>query len=460
MTIPDHDHLVASAIPRAPGAASQVRFQVLGLLCLLTFILYLDRICIGQAASAIRQDLELSHTAMGFVLAAFTIAYGLFEVPTGRWGDRYGSRGVLTRIVLWWSAFTALTGAATGLVMLLVVRFLFGAGEAGALPNAARVLSRWFPAGARGIAQGTVITSALVGGAVSPVVTQSLLSAVGWRWSFVLLGVPGVLWAVFFYWWFRDDPAQHSAVNEQERQYIQGDVAPSASAEPHPPVPWRQVLTSANIWLLGGVISCGAFTTYLFFSWYPTYLKEARAVTPMASGWLASMVLAGGAIGSTAGGYLSDWLVRLTGNRRWSRRAIGSVSMGSGAVAMVASIYCDSPWLAVACTTWASLGVHLQLASWWEAVTEISGKHLGTLFGLMNSLGVPGAVLSQLFLGRFVDWLGELGYEGRAQWDPAFYIYGSVLFCGVLCWLGVDPTRPVVREPSFSPSRDQVSERE
>jgi MFS family permease len=421
-----------------------VRYQVLALLCLLTFILYLDRICIGQAASSIETDLGISHTAMGFVLAAFTVAYGLFEVPTGHWGDRYGSRGVLTRIVLWWSAFTALTGAATGLVMLLVVRFLFGAGEAGALPNAARVVSRWFPAGARGAAQGIVITSALVGGALSPLLTQLLLDTLGWRWTFVLLGVPGFLWAGFFYGWFRDDPAMHSAVNDLELQHIQAGAAQPARADQHPPVPWRQVLTSTNIWLLGCVISCGAFTTYLFFSWYPTYLKEARAVPPGLSGWLASLVLAGGAAGSTFGGYLSDGLVRYTGDRRWSRRAIGCAALGSAAVAMVASIHCDSPWLAAGWTTWACLSVHLQLASWWEAVTEISGNHLGTLFGLMNSLGVPGAIASQLFLGRFVDGLGERGYSGRAQWDPAFYIYGAVLLAGVLCWLLIDTTKPVV----------------
>ncbi len=446
MTIPDDRFTSGPPLAKTPGVATRVRYQVLALLCLLTFILYLDRICISQAASSIEEDLNISHTAMGFVLAAFTVAYGLFEVPTGHWGDRYGSRGVLTRIVLWWSAFTVLTGSAAGLVELLVVRFLFGAGEAGALPNAARVVSRWFPTGSRGAAQGIIITSALIGGTFSPMITQLLLDRLGWRWSFVVLGVPGFLWAMFFYWWFRDDPALHRAVNEPEREYIKAGSAPPAQAEQHPPVPWRQVLTSPNIWLLGSVVSCGAFTTYLFFSWYPTYLQKARAVTPAESSWLASMVLSGGALGSVCGGYLSDGLVRYTGNRRWSRRAIGCVALGSAALAMMASIYCDSPWLAAACTAWASLCVHLQLASWWEAVTEISGKHLGTLFGLMNSLGVPGAIASQLFLGRFADVLGEHGYSGRAQWDPAFYIYGSVLLVGGFCWLLIDTTRPVVHD--------------
>src|SRR5437588_8570831 len=159
--------------PEEIVAATRARYGVLGFLCSLSFILYIDRICISQAATNIEHDLGISHTRMGIVFAAFTVAYGLFEIPTGRWGDRFGSRGVLTRIVLWWSLFTALTGcvpkfsfdsgrqlwlplwntgiplAFNSLVLLVLVRFLFGAGEAGAIPNSARVIARWFPSTAR-----------------------------------------------------------------------------------------------------------------------------------------------------------------------------------------------------------------------------------------------------------------------------------------------------------------------
>src|SRR5262245_9382338 len=293
-----------------PEPATWVRYRVLGMLCLLSFILYLDRICIGQAVSAIKRDLDISNFAMGFVLGAFTVAYGLFEVPTGHWGDRYGSRGVLARIVVWWSVFTMSTGAASGFVMLLVVRFLFGAGEAGAFPNAARVLARWFPADTRGTAQGIVITSAAVGGAAAPMVTQQLLDSLDWRLTFAALGIPGLIWAAAFYWWFHDDPATHPATNSAERQYIAGGTAPPSYGLDHPGVPWRRVLASANIWLLGGVVTCGAFTTYMFFSWYPTYLKDGRGVTPQLASYFASAVLAGGAAGSLLGGPITDLLVR------------------------------------------------------------------------------------------------------------------------------------------------------
>ncbi|MGO9471466.1 MAG: MFS transporter, partial [Isosphaeraceae bacterium] len=161
-----------------------VRYRVLAFLAAMTFVLYLDRVCIAQAAPAIQRDLGISETGWGFVIPAFTLSYALFEVPAGRWGDRYGSRGVLARIVVWWSVFTALTGVATGLGMLLAVRFLFGAGEAGALPNSARVLRAWFPESWRGRAQGIVTTAMMLGGAVAPVAAQGLINLFGWRWSF------------------------------------------------------------------------------------------------------------------------------------------------------------------------------------------------------------------------------------------------------------------------------------
>src|SRR5262249_3030960 len=235
----------AAAVLFPPQAEpTRVRYGVLAFLCALAFIIYIARICINMGQGKMGKDLDIAKTEMGFVFGAFTVAYGLFEVPTGRWGDRYGSRGVLTRIVLWWSAFTVLTGCVwafswdsgyelllpfgdatipllfDSLVLLMVIRFLFGAGEAGALPDTAGVLSPWFPAGARGPAQGLINTSMLLGGAVTPIVAAYLIELCGWRWSFAIFGVLGVIWAAAFYAWFRDDPAEHPSVNEAERRLI------------------------------------------------------------------------------------------------------------------------------------------------------------------------------------------------------------------------------------------------
>ena len=187
---------------------------------MLSGILYLDRICIAQAVEPIQKELELSNTQTSYFLMAFTLAYGLFEIPTGRWGDQLGARRVLTRIAIWWSAFTALTGACTGLTTLIVVRFLFGAGEAGAFPNAARVMSRWFPDSERGRAQGILLAASQIGGATAPFLAALLIGRVGWRWTFVAFGSLGVFWAIGFWWWFRDEPSEHPSVNSFEADFI------------------------------------------------------------------------------------------------------------------------------------------------------------------------------------------------------------------------------------------------
>src|SRR3954470_19865639 len=243
------------------GHATRVRIGVMGYLCTLAFVLYIDRICIGQAGTAMKAELALSNFQWGLVGVAFQIAYAIFEPTTGHWGDRYGSRRVLTRIVLWWSAFTALTGCVwrfsaeilpgivlDGFLLLLAIRFLFGAGEAGALPNAARVIAQWFPPGRRGPAQALISTSAQIGGATAPWVAAYFIQSphIGWRLSFVIFGSLGVFWAFFFARWFRDDPATHPAVNEAERRYIAGARTLSADDGTVHAVPWREVLRNRN----------------------------------------------------------------------------------------------------------------------------------------------------------------------------------------------------------------------
>lgn len=421
---------------------THVRYGVLSFLCVLAFILYLDRICISKAVPKIEEDLGISHTNMSYVLAAFTVAYSLFEVPTGWWGDKYGSRGVMTRIVIWWSVFTALTGAAQGLLYLLMVRFLFGAGEAGAYPNAARMLSKWFPTESRGGAQGLYNASALIGGAIAPLVTAYLMEWIGWRWTFVAFSVPGVLWAIVFWWWYREDPSTHPAVNAAERQLIAAGTSPQTTAA-HPPIPWRAVLSHPHIWLLGGVLACAAFNTYLYFSWYPTYLEKGRGVDSIEAGRLASLVLAGGALGCIGGGVMIDWLVRRTHNRHVCRRVWGAAVFALAAACLLAGRYSDSPRLAALWTSGSVLCSTSALSCWWGAVTDISGRHLGALFGLMNSMGGLGAIASQLFVGRFADWMKARGHTGRAQWDPMFYVYAGVLFLGALTWLFIDSRNSV-----------------
>ena len=328
---------------------------------------------------------------MSWVFNAFIISYTVFEIPTGRWGDRYGSRGVLARVVVWWSFFTALTGAATGLTMLLVVRFLFGAGEAGALPNAARVLKEWFPESSRGRAQGIITTSMMLGGAVSPPAAQWLINAFGWRRTFVIFGFAGVAWAVSFYLWFRDDPAEHTGTNLAERSLItaDGDLTGKSGGpdiQAHGPIPWASVFRNKNVWLLSGTMITMSGVYMLTTYWYPTYLQEGRGARRSVELALGD-VLGAGACGCFCGGWLTDFLLRMTGNPRWSRTAQSVFAAGLAASGLLASVFIGNTVLSSILVAIACFGLQLQLPAWWASGTQISGKHLGALMGLMNMIG-------------------------------------------------------------------------
>jgi ACS family glucarate transporter-like MFS transporter len=429
-----------AAVPAPAQRPTRARFVVLGLLCSMAFVLYLDRICMGQAVVPIEAELGLSDTRMGFVHIAFTIAYGLFEVPTGHWGDRHGARRVLTRIVLWWSAFTALTGLCWGFWSLVVVRFLFGAGEAGAFPNSARIVKRWFPAAERGRYQGFFLAASLVGGSVAPGLAGWLIDSIDWRWTFGVFGIAGVVWAAVFAWWFRDNPSTHPAVNDAERALL--GPAPHADSV-DVAVPWRAVAANRNIWLLGTIITLCAFNTYLYFSWYSTYLQKARGVDNLDAGWFSSLVLAGGAIGTLAGGFAGDWIGCASATRTWQRRLWSAATLAIAAVLLVVAVNCDSPLATSMFASVSLLALQCQQSVWWTCAIEISGRHVGALFGLMNGVGVFGAMASQAYVGTFADWRKGLGYTGRDQWDPLFIAFYVTLLAAAFLWLFVDATRTV-----------------
>jgi ACS family glucarate transporter-like MFS transporter len=452
--------------PADPGHPSRARFTVLAFFCTLMFVLYLDRVCIAQASVPMMDELGISKLHWSFVLMAFTLAYGLFEVPTGRWGDLYGARRILTRIVLWWSAFTALTAASplmaplvppalldavapwfgaipAVLLPLILMRFLFGAGEAGAVPNVARAVPRWFPAGERGRVQGLVMAFMAVGAASAPVLAQRIIAVAGWRGAFVAFALVGVVWAAAFWWWFRDQPAEHPSVNAGELRKIAESGPPPPEASHDALLPWGEALTNPSVLLLAGTTICLSFTSYVFYSWYPTYLQKGRGVDADTASVLASIVLIGGGLGTFTGGVLSDLIARRRRDQTRARRRLGFLAFALAAVLLVSGTFAHSALVSVLLTALAFLTAMSQQANWWTCVTQVSGRHIGALFGLLNSASVLGAMPSQFFFGWFSDYRGGLGYTGRAQWDPAFYVCTALLVIGSVFWLAVDPTRTI-----------------
>lgn len=415
-----------------PMVPSRARYTLVAWLCGLTAILYLDRICMSQAVVPIQKELGLSTVHMSYVAMAFTLAYGLFEIPTGRMGDKYGSRKILTRVVLWWSLFTALTGVCSGLGSLIAIRFLFGVGEAGAFPNAARVISRWFPGTERGRVQGIMLAAAQLGGVVAPIGAASMIEIMGWRWTFAVFGLIGVIWAGGFWWWFRDDPADHASVNAGELNLIRSSGMSETFI--HQPVPWGAVFSNRGIIVLTLIMVFGAFYTYLFYTWFPKYLSEARGIDNITSGILSSIVLAGSAAGMLLGGWLADKIPLWFNHPVNSRRYLGSICYFISAVCLIVGIRCDNVWLLSFFLGASFCAMHVTLPNWWSVAIPQSGVHVGALVGLMNGMGFIGAMSSQWFVGFFANWRMQAGFTGRAQWDPMFDVYAGILLMGAVAW--------------------------
>ena len=411
----------------AVGPPTRARYVVLGLTTVLAIITYLDRVAISSAAPAIRGELGLDVVQMGWVFSAFTWAYAAFEIPSGWMGDVMGPRKVLTRIVIWWSAFTAATGLAWNFVSLLVARFLFGVGEAGAFPNTSRSFAKWFPVAERGAAHGWVFMGTRMGGAITPPLVVMLMTGIGWRETFFLFGAVGVVWAWFWWRWFRDEPSKHSAVNAAELAIIEQGL------EKHHETArfrWSELL-STNLLLIYGMYFTMGYTLYFNLTWLPTYLKDVRGFTLQQAGWLSGVVLFTGGVATYFGGKLTDHLVRRYGLK--IGRSMGVVTLPIAAALLVAAAITQNP-IAAAVLLAATLGVaDLSVSSCWSICHDIGGPNAGIVTGAMNTFGNIGGALSPLVVAYAVDWW--------SSWTVPFYITAGVYVFGAICTLLVDPRR-------------------
>ena len=393
-------------------------------------VAYLDRICISTAAPSVKADLGLTDAQMGYVFSAFTLAYALFEVPSGWLADRFGARSMLTRIVVWWSAMTAATGAAWSFGSLVALRWLFGMGEAGVLPSMARAYARWLPWRERGRAFGLTIMAAALGGAATQPVVVALLERTSWRRAFPLFGAVGLVWAAAWWWWFRDDPRQHPAVNAAELAQIgagEGDA-------PHPRVPWGALLRSRGLLALCAMYFGAIYGWYFYLTWLPTYLLRARGFDLREVGWLAALPLLGIAAGSLAGGSLSDLLARRFGLRA-GLRAPGLVGLPLAALAIAGAIRTPDPRTAAFCLAAAAGLAALGVAPAWSVCLAIGGRHAGVVSGAMNTFGNLGGVASPIVVGWCLD--------AWSSWDTPLVTVAVLYVFAALCWLGIDPAAPL-----------------
>ena len=407
------------------------RHRVLGFLCLLAAITYLDRVAISVAGPRIQEDLQISPEKWGWIVGLFTVSYALFEIPTGRMGDRIGARRVLTRVVLWWSAFTTFTGLASNYYVLLVTRFLFGAGEAGYFPNVGISISRWFPIRERARAFGLVWMSAQAGGALSPLLIVPIQLRWGWRASFYVLGAIGVLWCMAWYRWYRDTPAEKPKVTQAEIDEI--GVA-SQRGDHH--LPWGKVLRSTNLLAILAVVFCYVFALYFFISWLHTFLVKGRGFSEEQL-LLSSAPAILGAVGNVCGGFLSDALTRTLG-LKWGRRSIGLVGLSFAAVFMAATILTTNKFATLLFLGLAYAGITIQQTVSSAVGVDIGRKHVGAVLGAANTAGSIGGFLFSASFGYFVKWFGS--------YDLALIPAAFVLAIGALMWLRIDATEELLPE--------------
>jgi MFS transporter, ACS family, glucarate transporter len=424
----------ASTATHVSGARpTHVRHVVLALTVIAYMITYMDRQILAVARPVIRDELGISLVMMGWITFGFRMSYALFQIPGGWMGDRIGARRALTLIVTWWSAFTAFTGLAWSAVSMLVIQVLFGFGEAGAFPIATRSLARWMRPTERGFAQGVTHAGSRLGAFITPPIVVLIIARFGWRPAFFVFGLLGITWAAVWFLYYRDTPEEHRSVNAAERQLI------GSGRKRSDHVPWRQILSHGNLWVLAVMYFCYNFNLNVYQDWFPTYLHDARGMTLAKMGIYASLPLLAGVFGDLAGGSFSDAVLRATGKVNLSRRWVAIAGFLVSGVATVPAVLAHDPRVSVAFYCVAFFALEWTVGISWAIPLDIGGDFAGSVSAVMNSLGNLGGALSAPVVTYVATRLG---------WNVPFYATSALCAIAVLLFLKIDASRKIAGNPA------------
>ncbi|WP_040600344.1 MFS transporter [Sphingobium ummariense] len=432
-TAADQREAEAVAAARASGLRpTRARHAVLWLTVLAYLITYMDRVVIATAAPVIEQEYGFTPVTMGWIFAAFSISYALFQIPGGWLGDRFGPRRALTGVVLWWSTFTAATALTWSAGSMMVCRFLFGMGEAGAFPIATRSLSRWMLPSERGWAQGVTHAGARLGGALTPVFVALLIVQFGWRMPFLVFALVGVAWAALWFWYYRDTPREHKSVNASELAIIEGALG---AGKARVSVPWRRLLSNPRLWTLSAMYFCYAYSINIFLTWFPKYLHDARGFDIALMGLFASMPLMAGVIGDLLGGWASDLLVKRGVGLKMGRRIVAVVGFLLAAAMIPLAAAIVDPVPSILCFCVALFGLELTVGVSWAVTLDIGGEYAGSVSAVMNTLGNSGAAIAAAVTGYIVSMSG---------WFAAFSVLSVLCLIAAVLFLRIDASRKLV----------------
>lgn len=424
--------------PATLGRPTRVRHMVLWLTVAAYMITYMDRVVISIAAPVIREEFGFSLVTMGFILSAFRWGYALFQIPGGWLGDRIGPRRALTWIVTWWSLFTSATALAWNAVSMGAFRFLFGVGEAGAFPIATRSLSRWMLPSERGFAQGITHAGSRLGAALTPPIVVALIAWVGWRGAFVAFGLLGLVWAVVWYWYYRDTPDEHKGVNAAELNLIHSAIGGKRPATTKS-VPWIKILSSRTMWYLCLMYFCYGYCLAVYLDWFPTYLREHRQFNLREMGFYASLPLIAGTLGDLLGGWASDIWYKKTGNLKVARRAVAILGFLLAAAGIVPATLTSDSLTSVWFSCLALFGLEVTVGVSWALPLDIGGDYAGSASAVMNTFGNIGGALSPTVLAFLVKAYG---------WDVPFLVASVLCIAAALLFLRIDASRRIFAEVS------------
>lgn len=411
------------------------RTWILVMLIFLGVVTFLDRINITVAGSAIMKDLNLTPDQWGWILSAFILSYGLMQIPMGAMGDKRGHRSTLALIVLWWSAFTAFTGMAGGFVSLIMIRFMFGIGEAGSSPCSTGVISRWFPKKEVGKAQGYIWAASRMGGALTPFIVLPVITYLGWCAAFYILGAVGVIWSIVWYLFYRNQPKEMRGITQAEID--EAPVTQMAVSTEKVSIPWKSLLSSKQFWLILSMYFFYAFGSWFFFSWFPTFMELGRGFEKDQLTYAIAVPFVMSMIGNISGGYLTDKLSAKYG-LKVGRKALGSSSLIISAVFMFLAAFIPGKMQVFIFLSLAFGIIDLMLPSAWALCIDLGKKYSGAVSGAMNTAGNLGGFVCSLIFGYVVSATGN--------YNLPLYIIAGMLVISAVIFLFIDPTKQIIKE--------------
>jgi sugar phosphate permease len=411
--------------------------RVFAVLCLMYFLTYVDRVNLSVAAPFIKQDLGLSNTQLGLTLSAFGVCYSFLQIVNGFLGDRFGPRRVLCTLGSLWSIGTLLTGFVTGLPGLVAARILVGLGEAGTIPTSTRAMSNWLPASRRGLGQGMTHSAArLAAAATPPIVAVVLMPLVGWRGAFIVLGGLSLAWVVLWWFYFRDDPRDHKGVTAEEL----AELPPYRTGVPVKDVPWRRLIPRILPATL--VFFCHAWTLWVFLTWLPSFLVNRYGFDLKHSAIFTSLIFLAGMCGDTAGGLLTDYLYKKTGNLNSARRNAVIIGFGVSLLAMSMVFIEDNQTVIIASLAVSLFFLEMTEGPVWAVPMDIAPRYAGVAGGFISTAAGLGSLLSPVAFGYVTDLTGSFVLP--------FAMSIALLGAGIGLSFFMRPDRPVDDEDTSS----------